>query len=45
MTSGTPGAEPELREEIAQHVAAMRPVEKVAGPPVPFRSQAAVPIQ
>ncbi len=38
-------AEPELREEIAQYVAAMRPAEKVAGTPIPFGSQAAVPIQ
>ncbi len=40
---GIAEAEPELREEIAQYMAAMRPVEKVAGPPIPFRS--AVPVQ
>ena len=40
---GITEAEPELREEIGQYVAAMRPVEKVAGPPIPFGG--AVPIQ
>lgn len=34
---------PELREEIAQYVAAMRPVEKVAGPLIPFGTE--VPVQ
>ena len=38
-------AEPELREAIAQYVTAMRPAEKVAGPPIALPSQAAVPIQ
>ena len=42
---GIAEAEPELREEIAQYVAAMRPAEKVAGPPIPFSSQAEVPVQ
>ena len=41
--AGIAEGEPELREEIAQYVAAMRPIEKIAGPPIPFRG--AVPIQ
>ena len=37
---GIAKAEPELKEAIEQYVQAMRPVEKVAGPPIPFGNQA-----
>ncbi len=40
---GIAEAGPELREEVGQYVAAMRPAEKVMGPPIPFGG--AVPIQ
>ena len=42
---GIAEAEPELRAEIEQYIQAMRPAEKVAGPPIPFSTQAAVPVQ
>ncbi len=40
---GIAKVEPELKEAIEQYIQAMRPAEKVAGPPIPFGGTA--PIQ